>query len=217
MKPQNILVINPAADAEMTAHIDAGLTPFRAMGLSIACATAQGGPRRVATSADVDAAAVALHAFVAARREEAAAFVLACYADPGLQACREATRAPVLGAGRSAALAALARADNFGVIAMSAAAIPRHRRALRQAGLEDRLVSERPLLAGEAPIFERLLAAGEALRDEDGAEAVVIGCAEFGSLRAKLEQALGLPVVDPVGAAVALAAAIIGSGGSAHV
>jgi Asp/Glu/hydantoin racemase len=212
MKQQKILVINPAAHPGMTERIAATLEPFGASGLHIVCETAPGGPALVGSDADVDAAAVALRAFVA--QATADIVVIACYADPGLYACREVTQAPVLGVGRCAAMAALARADNFGVIAMSAAAIPRHKRALRQAGLGALLAGERPLPpggAGEEPMFERLHAAGRALRDEDGAGAVVIGCAEFGALRGRLEAALGVPVIDPVQAAMAIATTILGS------
>lgn len=210
MKPEKILVINPASRPGMTDRIAANLEPFRARGFDVVCKTAPGGPPLVASDADVDAAAVALRAFVA--REAADVVVIACYADPGLHACREVTKAPVLGVGRCAALAALARADNFGVIAMSAAAIPRHKRALRQAGFDRFLAGERPKAAGgsgEDAIFERLHAAGRALVDEDSAAAVVIGCAEFGALRRRLEEALGVPVIDPVEAAMAFATTIV--------
>jgi Asp/Glu/hydantoin racemase len=212
MKQEKILVINPATRPGMTERIAATLEPFRTSGVRIACETAPGGPRLIASDADIDAAAVALRAHIA--DVEAAVIVIACYGDPGLQACREAAKAPVLGVGRCAALAALARADTFGVVAMSAASIPRHKRALRQAGLDALLAGERPLPPGgsdDEAMFERLCAAGRELRDEDGAGAVVIGCAEFGGLRGRLEAALGVPVVDPVAAAMAFAAAIVAS------
>lgn len=216
MKREKILVINPAADLEMTRRIEDGLSSFRQRpDIEIACRTAQGGPRMVATNADVDAAAVAVRA--CCDEESADIVIIACYADPGLQACREARRAAVFGAGRCAALAALARADNFGVIAMSDAAAPRHWRALREAGLERHLIAERALPGGkgaERDLFERLLATGRALRDEDGAAAVVIGCAELGAYRDPLERALGVPTIDPVGAAMGMAMATIGRAGS---
>ena len=212
MKQENILVINPATRPGMTERIAANLAPFRARGLQVACEAAPDGPHLIASDADIDIAAVALHAMVA--KAQAAVIVIACYGDPGLQACREATKATVLGVGRCAASLALARADSFGVIAMSAAAIPRHKRTLRQLGIESALAGERALPPGasdDEAMFERLYEAGRALRDEDGAGAVVIGCAEFGALRGRLEQALGVPVIDPVEAAMAIAAAIVES------
>ena len=46
------------------------------------------------------------------------AFVIACYSDPGLHVCREATPRPVFGINECGVLTALARAERFGVIAI---------------------------------------------------------------------------------------------------
>jgi allantoin racemase len=51
----------------------------------------------------------------------------------------------------------------------------------------------------------RMVEVGRALKDEDGAEAIVMGCAGMARHRRPLEQALGIPVVDPTQAAVAMA------------
>jgi allantoin racemase len=206
-----ILIVNPAANPEMTDRIDRTADPFRRReGIEIVSQTVPGGPPLVASSADVDLAAVALRAHLSG--EKADVFVIACYADPGLNACRELNATPVLGVGRCAALAALAISDNFGVIALSKSAIPRHLRALRQSGLDRHLAGERALPSGgasEEAMLERLKQAGRALRDEDGAGAAIIGCAEFGALRRRLEWELGIPVIDPVEAALGLAMTII--------
>src|SRR5207237_566246 len=73
------------------------------------------------------------------------AFVIACYSDPGLHVCREATTRPVLGIAECGVLTALTRADTFGVLAIAQRSIRRHIRYLRQMGLMDRLAAERPL------------------------------------------------------------------------
>ena len=48
----------------------------------------------------------------------------------------------------------------------------------------------------------RLIEVGKALRDRDSAEAIVLGCAGLSPHRTPLQAALGLPVIDPVRAAV---------------
>jgi hypothetical protein len=73
------------------------------------------------------------------------AFVIACFSDPGLQVCREATRRPVFGISECGLLTALSRGDRFGVIAIQAASIARHRRYMREMGLTARFAGERPL------------------------------------------------------------------------
>ena len=139
------------------------------------------------------------------------AFVIACFSDPGLQLCREATRRPVFGINECGVLTALARGDRFGVIAIAANSVARHRRYLRQMGLADRLAGERPLgmsvaeTASGEEAFARMEAVGRELKEKDGADVIVMGCAGMARHRRPLEAALGVPVIDPTQAAVAMA------------
>ena len=50
-----------------------------------------------------------------------------------------------------------------------------------------------------------MIAVGRELVDQDGAEVVIMGCAGMARHRRPLEQALGVPVIDPTQAAVAMA------------
>ena len=43
------------------------------------------------------------------------------------------------------------------------------------------------------------------LRDEDQADTIILGCAGMASHRSRLESRIGLPVIDPVKAAVSMA------------
>jgi allantoin racemase len=108
-------------------------------------------------------------------------------------------------------LTALARGGRFGVIAIGQRSIRRHVRYMRQMGLMDRFAGERPLnmsvaetASGEGTLA-RMIAVGRELRDEDGADVIVMGCAGMARHRAPLEAALGVPVIDPTQAAVAMA------------
>jgi Asp/Glu/hydantoin racemase len=202
-----ILVINPNSDARVTAGLDAALAPFRlAGGPEIACLTLAEGPVAIESAADVAAVVPRLVRLVAERRD-AEAFVIACYSDPGVEACREATAAPVFGIQECGVAAALCRAERFGVIALSEASIRRHRRHLRALGLLARCVGERAASVGVAEsgeAFDALHAAGRGLV-ADGAEAVVLGCAGMARQRAAVERALGVAVIEPTQAAVATA------------
>ncbi len=206
-----ILVVNPNANEAVTAGLAAALAPLDlADGPAIRCRTLTEGPFGIETQADVDAVAMPLRRLVEGDRE-AAAFVIACYSDPGLHVCREATTRPVFGIAECGVLTALARAERFGVLAIAARSIPRHMRYLRQMGLTDRLAGERPLgmsvaetASGEGTLA-RMIAVGRELRDRDGAGAIVMGCAGMARHRRPLEDALGVPVIDPTQAAVAMA------------
>src|SRR5258708_5245779 len=143
------------------------------------------------------------------------AFVIACYSDPGLHVCREGTTRPVFGIAECGVLSALARAGRFGVIAISQRSIARHMRYLRQMGLTDRLAGERPLemsvaeTASGEKTLERMIDVGRQLKEMDGAEVVVMGCAGMARHRRPLEQALGVPVIDPTQVAVTMALGIV--------
>jgi allantoin racemase len=50
-----------------------------------------------------------------------------------------------------------------------------------------------------------MTATGAQLRDTDGADALILGCAGMARYRPALEAALGLPVIDPCQAATAAA------------
>jgi allantoin racemase len=51
----------------------------------------------------------------------------------------------------------------------------------------------------------KMIEVGRVLKEEDGAGAIVMGCAGMARHRKSLEQALGIPVIDPTQAAVTMA------------
>lgn len=207
---QRILVINPNSNGSVTANMDEALQPLKlGGGPEIVCTTLAEGPFGIESQADVDSVALPLRRMIEADNQSDA-FIIACYSDPGLHVCREGTSRPVFGIAESAVLTALARGERFGVIAIKNRSIPRHIRYLRQMGLTERLAGERALDmsvadSGSDKALERMIAVGSELRDEDGANVVIMGCAGMARHRKPLEQALGVPVIDPTQAAVTLA------------
>jgi Asp/Glu/hydantoin racemase len=179
-------------------------------GPEIVCSTLAEGPFGVETQAHVESVTMPLRRLVEADNASDA-FVIACYSDPGLHVCREGTTRPVFGISECAVLTALARAETFGVIAIMQRSIPRHMRYLRQMGLMDRLAGERPLemsvaeTASGGKTLDRMIEVGRALKEQDGAKAIVMGCAGMARHRRPLEEALDIPVIDPTQAAVTMA------------
>ena len=208
---RRILVVNPNSNEVVTRGLEAALTPVAFQdGPEIICETLKEGPLGIETQAHVDGVALPLRALVESR-DDADAFVIACYSDPGLSGCREATTRPVFGINEAGVLSALARGERFGVIAIAQASIRRHLRYLRQLGLTGRLAGERPLdmsvaeTAADDGALAKMIAVGRELRDRDGADIVIMGCAGMARHRAPLEAALGITVIDPTHAAVAMA------------
>ena len=80
-----------------------------------------------------------------------------------------------------------------------------------QMGLADRMAGDRAIglgvveLSNEATTFARMAEVAAELRDEDGADVLVMGCAGMARYRDRLQRHVGLPVVEPSQAAVAMA------------
>lgn len=205
-----IVVINPNSNQAVTDGLDTALAPFRMQGgPAIDCVTLAEGPFGIESQLHSDQVVLPLVRAMQSRAE-ASAFVIACYSDPGIDACRSAVAAPVFGIQESGVLTALSRADRIGIVGISSASERRHRLYMRRMGVLDRIAGERALnmsvdeTARGTGTFARLVEVGGALV-EDGAEALVLGCAGMAVHRAPLEERLGLPVIDPTQAAVAMA------------
>jgi allantoin racemase len=206
-----ILVVNPNSNEAVTKGLAAALAPIRfADGPEIECRTLAEGPYGIETQEHVESVTLPLRWLVAGSND-VDAFVIACYSDPGLAVCREATARPVFGINEAGVLTALARGEHVGVIAIGQRSIRRHVRYMRQLGLMDRFAGERPLNMSVAEVasgektLHRMIEIGEELRDKDAADVVVMGCAGMARHRQPLEAALGIPVIDPTQAAVAMA------------
>ena len=65
-------------------------------GPEIVCVSLTQGPFGIESQADVESVKLPLRNIVSDRKD-IDAFVIACYSDPGLQVCREATDRPVFG------------------------------------------------------------------------------------------------------------------------
>ena len=208
---ERIVVINPNCTGAVTAAIDAALQPWRmAGGPAIECVTLAEGPPGIETQAHVEQVVQPICRLVRAR-DDADAFVIACFSDPGLHAAREATLRPVLGIAECGLLTALTQGERFGIVAILQSSLRRHLRYVRQLGLHARFAGELPLglgvveLGDEARAFERMAAVGARLRDDHRADVLVLGCAGMAQYRRPLAAALGVPVVDPTQAAVTMA------------
>ena len=207
-----ILVINPNSTEAVTQGIDAAMEPLRMKGgPAIECVTLKEGPPGIENQAHVEQVVAPIGDMVRKRDNDCSAFVIACYSDPGLHAAREITTKPVLGIAECGILTALTLGQRFGVIAILQQSIPRHLRYVGALGVTERLAAELPVglkvveLSDEKKTFGRMVAVGKALREQHGADVVVMGCAGMARYRKPLQDEIGIPVVEPTQAAVTMA------------
>jgi Asp/Glu/hydantoin racemase len=208
----SVYVINPNSSQTVTAAIDRAVAPLRSVdGPSIVCLSLAEGPPGIQSQRDVDGVIMPMLRRASELEETAGAFVIACFSDPGLHALREQSRRRVLGIAECGVLTALTLGQRFGIIAILPTSVPRHLRYLGAMGVMDRFAADLPIglgvaeLSDEARTIGRLVEVGRTLRDVHGADVLVMGCAGMARYRAALEEAVGVPVVEPTQAAVAMA------------
>lgn len=219
----NLLILNPNSTATMTETIAAAA---RRVALPTTRITALSGttPAPASVEGHADAALAIPPMLAAIRAAEAgaappAAIVIACFDDPGLLAAREVARAPVLGIAQSAMQVAVLISARFSIITTLPRSVPVIEDLVQSCGAGHACRKVRsvdlPVLALESSqeeAFLRLVDEGQKAIVEDGAEAIVLGCAGMAEMCAELSEALGLPVIDGVVAAVKLAEALAGGG-----
>ena len=138
------------------------------------------------------------------------AVVIGCFYDLGLQEGREiAERLIVTAPCEAACLLAASLGSTFSVIVGRRKWIPQMRGTIRTYGLESRLASFRVLDLGvldyhrdERETERRFVEAGHRAIAEDGAEVIVLGCTASAGFYARLQDELGVPVIDAAIAAV---------------
>lgn len=215
-----IHVINPNSTRSMTEIAGRAARRVAAPGTEILLGHGEGAPASIEGHADAALALPGLLAAIRAADEAgAAAHVIACFDDPGLHAAREVARAPVLGICQAAVQVASTLAARFSIVTT----LPRSVTIIEDlvahygAGHACRRVRSVEMAVLDLEVdpdatFEKLRREILAARDEDGAEAVVLGCAGMAELCESLTEATGLPVIDGVVAAVKLAEAYAGLG-----
>ncbi|MBV9289301.1 MAG: aspartate/glutamate racemase family protein [Hyphomicrobiales bacterium] len=210
-----ILVVNPNTTASMTMKIGAAAKAVASGGVEIRAVNPDFGPPSIEGYFDEAFAVPGLLAEMA-KAPDADAVVVACFDDTGLDAARAATNAPVVGIGEAAFHLASLVAHKFSVVTTLERSIAPIERNLVQYGLIARCARVRaanvPVLKLEEPgsnarrTIEAEIARALA---EDGAEAIVLGCAGMTDLARDLAREAGVPVLDGVACATALAESLV--------
>jgi allantoin racemase len=210
-----ILVVNPNTSVEMTASIDMVAQKHAGPGVEVVTICPRYGPRSIEGHFEEQIAALATVEAVAERLDDFDAFVIACYGDPAVDACREITDKPVLGIGEASMNLASLLGHKFSIVTVIPRAVPIMENLVRRVRLEGKCASVRAtslsVLEIEAnpdrAVEEMVEQARLAVRD-DGAEVICLGCAGMGPLDERVEAAIGVPVIDGTASAVLLAQAL---------
>lgn len=211
-----ILIVNPNTTRSMTEKAAEAARAVAGPGTEIIAATSQMGPVSIEGHYD---GALALPGLLAEiKKADAAgaqAAVIACFDDTGLDAARSLAGFPVLGLCESALVTAGFLAQRFTVVTT----LERSRVLLENLSRHYGFGGRATVRAADIPVLEledatsgaigKLRRQIELALDEDGAEAIVLGCAGMADLAHALQEDYGVPVIDGVSAAVKQAEALV--------
>lgn len=219
-----IRVINPNTSAAMTAKIGAAARAVAAAGTVIEAVNPGFGAASIEDHHDDVWAAAGVTEQVRAGEagvgpDRADAYVIACFGDPGLHAARELARGPVIGIAEAAFHAATLVATGFSVVTTLTRTCVIAEQLVLQYGFERRCrgihgtdIAVLDLDDAATGAFDRILARAQHALAHDRSGAIVLGCAGMADLCHALQQRLGVPVIDGVGAAVKLAEGLVSLG-----
>lgn len=208
-----ISVINPNTTVSMTDQIAAAARSVASPGTEIIGVTPAMGPASIESHYD-EALAVPglLDAIIRSERGDKPAdgYLLACFGDPGLDAAREVSAAPVIGIAEAAMHAASLLGRGFSVVTTLSRTIGRAEELVDRYGMAKVC---RGIHACEIPVLELesnpdtaaiLIEACRSAAERDGADAIVLGCAGMADLAHLISEKIGVPVIDGVAAGTLL-------------
>jgi allantoin racemase len=209
-------VVNCNTTEEMTARICAAAATVARTGTEIVPVTPGWGVPAAEGFADSFRSAASVLDAVAGT--EADGFVLAGFGEHGREGVRQLVEVPVVDITEAAVMFACLLGERYGVVTSMPTSLGPIRHSLRGLGLDGRCAGIRatglPVLTIDESgthVLAAFLAHSKVLLDA-GAETIVLGCAGANALQEALHDALGVPVIDGVRAAVSLCEDLIRHG-----
>lgn len=198
----NILVIEPVKSSIFEDETVKYLENLKDPETKVTVKSLESGPKTIETYLDVAQASPGIVKIMMDRRDLHEAFIINCFADPGLDAAREISDGLVLGVAETTMHVAAMIADKFSVITTDKNSIPWTENQARAYGLEDKLASVVAvdigvdMLTSSNETYSRLLDQAKKELDK-GSEAIVLGCTGMKSFAEKLQEDLQAPVLEP--------------------
>lgn len=195
------------------------LQAFAAPGTDI-IARLSGGPASIeSVYEEFLSAAVLMDQVIELERGGMDAIIPGCFGDPGIDGARELVRIPVIGPGMAGMTTACSLGHRYGVIApLEGDVRPTESLALHH-GLDRKLAGVRPLGVAVLEMnddpsitLQRLVAVSRELMEQDRADVIVLGCGTLSFRALDLQAEIGIPVVNPLRAAIKICETLISSG-----
>lgn len=213
-----LLIVNPNTTESMTRKVEAVAQSVARPDTDIIATNPKTGPASI--QGFHDAAICVPHLLeVIEEHPQVDAVIIACFDDTGLDASRCAADVPVIGIGEAAYHFASIVANKFSVITTLGRSVPGLEANLVRYGLDRRcakvIATDIPVLKleeNDPATLDKIKSAIKETITNDGAEAVVLGCAGMTDLMDLLTAETGIPVLDGVTCAVTLAEGLFAAG-----
>jgi len=212
-----ILVLNPVRSESLNELSDEFFQAKASSGFEVKCESLAEGPASVESPSDeVVAAAAVARRVTRVTDREFHGIVINCFLDPGVDAARDLTRIPVVGAGESAIRIALTVGQRFSIVDVGPMKYVSRSptRQVRALGVADRFASIRGI---GVPVLElnkrpdltvkKIVREGKLAAIQDRADVIVLGCTGLAGLAERIK--LNLPIVNPALSALRTAEMLI--------
>ncbi len=152
---------------------------------------------------------------IRAEQEGYDAIGIYCTSDPALWACREAVSIPVIGGGIASFAIAMLTGCRISFLTTAASRRVEKEEFARSCGIDPTHLAsvrsvEYDLTSSENSdkLLQKLIHTARLCREQDGADVIILGCLSFAGMGKTVEEAVGVPAIDPAYAMVSAAEAM---------
>ena len=207
----HIALINPNTTESMTERMRNAAEPLLAGGTTLTALTATYGAPSIEGYYDEVFAVPPMIEMLTPMANQIDGVVVGCFDDTGVEALRSLLSVPVVGICQAAMQAAAVLSNKFSIITTLPVSVPALQHLVQRYGFTDMCgrvrAADVPVLdleTNSASAIQAIIEELEQAIEQDGAEAIILGCAGMVDLSRELTARFDIPVIDGVGAAIKL-------------
>ncbi len=206
-----IMIINPNSSQEMSNAIQTCAEQYAAGDFEVKTVCTPGAPEFIDYYSDQAAAAPGMIQLVKEFEDSYDAFIIACHCDPNLDLIKQISKKPVVGIGEASMHLASMLGSSFSVVSTAKHSIPNKLALVHKYHLDGSCASVRSPKGQTESLsdMDSYLSAAHTAIDEDDAEVIVLGCAGFAGMSEKMQEKLGVPVLDGIVCALIIAQGLV--------
>tara|TARA_B110000438_G_C15724279_1_gene611238 strand:- start:424 stop:1170 length:747 start_codon:yes stop_codon:yes gene_type:complete len=177
------------------------------------------GPGSIETEYD-EAIAIpnVLNSIIKAEKKDYDVAIISCFSDPGIVACREKVKIPVVGSGENSLFLASQLGNNFSILSPLKDNANNFNKKISILGLDKKYCSTRAiemsvldLAKDKKETLKKILKVAREAVNDDGADVLILGCMSmaFHDITSIIEEKIKVPVINPVKASLLMAESLV--------